>query len=149
MHCLRALHSEVTPWFDSHPFSFVHPLSAGKMELHGVRFKPNALAALKLPLTVCGGSVGTLSLSVNLWKMWWNDPVVITLSDIEIVVRPLTNEGADLGAVEAERVRLWKADTVADLIAEEIREAARQLQEDGAGQPLLFCLCLLWIGLDV
>lgn len=101
------------------------------MDLHNVRFKPNALTALKLPLKVASGTVGTLSLSVNLLKLWWNDPVIITLSNIELVVVPLSSEGATLSPIEAERVRQWKVDMVADLLAEEIREAARQQQDEG------------------
>ncbi len=35
------------------------------------------------------GTVGKLELSVNLLRFWWNEPVVIILEDVDIVLEPL------------------------------------------------------------
>ena len=40
-------------------------------------------------LQTLAGTVGKLELSVNLLRFWWNEPVVIGLEDVDIVLEPL------------------------------------------------------------
>lgn len=69
---------------------------------------------------------------MNLLKLWWNEPVIVTLEDIDVVLEPLdcSEENLDSEA-EMERIRLWKVEETNQLLAQAQREIMQALLEAG------------------
>jgi len=72
----------------------------GNVELTNMQLKPEALNALKLPIKVKAGFLGSVKLKVP-WSRLGQEPVVVELDRIFILAEPSTNvEGGDADSVQ-------------------------------------------------
>ncbi|KAG0557949.1 hypothetical protein KC19_11G167800 [Ceratodon purpureus] len=77
----------------------------GNVELTNMQLKPEALNALKLPIKVKAGFLGSVNLKVP-WSRLGQDPVIVELDRIFILAEPATNvEGGDADSVQEAKNR--------------------------------------------
>ena len=77
----------------------------GDVELKNLQLKPEALDDMAVPLSMRGGVIGSLSMTVP-WHNFINAPLQLRLSDVSIIVQSRTEQKWD---EEAEEVRREKA----------------------------------------
>ncbi|CAA7406722.1 unnamed protein product [Spirodela intermedia] len=79
----------------------------GDVELTNMQLKPEALNALKLPVKVKAGFLGSVRIEVP-WSRLGQEPVLVYLDRILILAEPATQvEGSDEDAIqEAKRTRV-------------------------------------------
>lgn len=77
----------------------------GDVELTNMQLKPEALNALKLPIKVKAGFLGSVRLKVP-WSRLGQEPVVVELDRIFILAEPATNvKGGDGDSVQEAKSR--------------------------------------------
>lgn len=74
----------------------------GDVVLRNLRLRPDALAALRLPVSVAAGLCGTLTLRVP-WSRLGREPVCLSLDRVYLLARPAPGEEAEMS--DAARVR--------------------------------------------
>ncbi|CAM6084054.1 unnamed protein product [Calypogeia fissa] len=117
---------QVAYYLDKYLGKFVKGLSkdalkisvwAGNVELTNMQLKPEALNALKLPIKVKAGFLGSVKLKIP-WSRLGQEPVVVFLDRIFLLAEPATNvDGGDAG------------DAVQEAKMKRVTEAERKLVE--------------------
>jgi len=79
-------------------------INSGDVVLRNLRLRPDAFAALDVPLVVRAGVIGTLALKVP-WSRLGREPIVLSLDRVYLVAAPV--EGAEVPRTEEEQVRGW------------------------------------------
>jgi vacuolar protein sorting-associated protein 13A/C len=84
----------------------------GNVELTNMQLKPEALNALKLPIKVKAGFLGSVKLKVP-WSRLGQEPVIVELDRIFVLAEPATDiEGGDADAVQdAKNARVKEDET--------------------------------------
>jgi vacuolar protein sorting-associated protein 13A/C len=86
-------------------------LASGQVNVQNVRFRPEALRDLNLPITVREGVLGHLKISVP-WTSIWSSPTQVVLEDIYLLAEPKQNVYDDdfekrIQATKGKSLLLW------------------------------------------
>jgi vacuolar protein sorting-associated protein 13A/C len=81
----------------------------GNVELTNMHLKPEALNALKLPIKVKAGFLGSVKLKVP-WSRLGQEPVVVELDRIFVLAEPSTNvQGSGADSVQEGKIQCVQA----------------------------------------
>jgi len=109
---------------------------SGLVELRGVALRAEALAVLfetlgmDLPVTVEAGFIGLLRLTVP-WKSIGSTPVKIELEGINIIARPVRDDGSDDSEIAVRERRIKRAKLMTD---DAVREASWNMTDNSGAK---------------